>query len=235
MRFLNQSGELFVPTGGTLAQIAHIDISGLSPSLRDVQFTAMCDIDNPLYGPNGAAAVFSPQKGASVSQVTLLDDGLRSLSAVISRDLSCEVALLPGGGAAGGMGAGMSAFFGASLRSGIDIVLDTVRFDRMLQTADWVFTGEGRLDSQSLRGKVVIGVAQRAKAAGIPVIAVVGDAEDNLDGAYEAGVTAVFPINRRARSFQEIRHLSRSFLAQTAGDILRLIARAEQLRSEPSK
>lgn len=195
----------------------------------------MCDIDNPLYGPNGAAAVFSPQKGASVSQVTLLDDGLRSLSAVISRDLSCEVALLPGGGAAGGMGAGMSAFFGASLRSGIDIVLDTVRFDRMLQTADWVFTGEGRLDSQSLRGKVVIGVAQRAKAAGIPVIAVVGDAEDNLDGAYEAGVTAVFPINRRARNFQEIRHLSRSFLAQTAGDILRLIARAEQLRSEPSK
>lgn len=235
VRFLNRSGELFVPTGGTLAQIAHIDISGLSPSLRDVQFTAMCDIDNPLYGPNGAAAVFSPQKGASVSQVTLLDDGLRSLSAVISRDLSCEVALLPGGGAAGGMGAGMSAFFGASLRSGIDIVLDTVRFDRMLQTADWVFTGEGRLDSQSLRGKVVIGVAQRAKAAGIPVIAVVGDAEDNLDGAYEAGVTAVFPINRRARSFQEIRHLSRSFLAQTAGDILRLIARAEQLRSEPSK
>ena len=146
-----------------------------------------------------------------------------------------EVLLLLGGGAAGGMGAGMSAFFGASLRSGIDIVLDTVRFDRMLQTADWVFTGEGRLDSQSLRGKVVIGVAQRAKAAGIPVIAVVGDAEDNLDGAYEAGVTAVFPINRRARSFQEIRHLSRSFLAQTAGDILRLIARAEQLRSEPSK
>lgn len=232
VRFLNRSGELFVPTGGTLAQIAHIDISGLSPSLRDVQFTAMCDIDNPLYGPNGAAAVFSPQKGASASQVALLDDGLRSLAAVISHQLSHEVSSIPGGGAAGGMGAGMSAFFGASLHSGIDIVLDTVHFDRMLQTADWVFTGEGRLDSQSLRGKVVIGVAQHAKAAGVPVIAVVGDAEDKLDGAYEAGVTAVFPINRRARNFHEIRHLSRSFLAQTAEDILRLIARAEQSRPE---
>ena len=232
VRFLNRSGEPFVPTGGTLAQITRIDTSGFSPALRGVQFTAMCDIDNPLYGPSGAAAVFSPQKGASASQVALLDDGLRSLAAVISHQLSHEVSSIPGGGAAGGMGAGMSAFFGASLRSGIDIVLDTVRFDRMLQTADWVFTGEGRLDSQSLRGKVVIGVAQRAKAAGIPVIAVVGDAEDKLDGAYEAGVTAVFPINRRARNFHEIRHLSRSFLAQTAEDILRLIARAEQSRPE---
>ncbi|MDD6175800.1 MAG: glycerate kinase [Firmicutes bacterium] len=232
VRFLNRDGMPFVPAGGTLAQIAHIDASGFSPVLRGVEFTAMCDIDNPLFGPNGAAAIFAPQKGASAAQVMLLDDGLRSLAEVISRELSCEVGALPGGGAAGGMGAGMSAFFGASLRSGIETVLDTVRFDRMLQTADWVITGEGRLDSQSLRGKVVIGVAQRAKAAGVPVIAVVGDAEDGLDGAYEAGVTAVFPINRRARDFHEIRHLSRSFLAQTAADILRLIAQAEQRRPE---
>lgn len=228
VRFFNAAGETFVPAGGTLSQIDRIDASQLAPALNGIEFTAMCDIDNPLFGSTGAAAVFAPQKGASPEQVTLLDEGLRALSDVIARDLALDVSVLPGGGAAGGMGAGMSAFFGAALRPGIETVLDTVHFDEMLRGTDWVFTGEGRIDSQSLRGKVVIGVARRAKTAGVPVIAIVGDAEDELAGAYEAGVTAVFPINRRARDFKSIRHLSGSFLTQTAADILRLIAQAER-------
>ncbi len=228
IRFLNSFGESFVPTGGTLSQIAHIDVAHFAPVLRGIQFTAMCDIDNPLFGEAGAAFVFAPQKGASPQDVLLLDQELRALSTTIQHDLGLDVSFLPGGGAAGGMGAGMAAFFGSELRSGIETVLDTVQFDQLLHETDWVFTGEGRLDSQSLRGKVVIGVAQRAQKADVPVIAVVGDAEDNLAGAYESGVTAVFPINRRARDFSAIRHLSRSFLAQTAGDILRLLERAER-------
>lgn len=228
IRFLDATGNAFVPTGKTLEKIVQIDCSAYHPLLRDISFTVMCDIDHPLYGPTGAAYVFAPQKGALPDHLPLLDHGLRVLSTAIIHCLGKDFSSLPGAGAAGGMGAGMAAFFGGTLQRGIDTVLDTVHFDQMLAGTDWVFTGEGRLDSQSLRGKVVIGVARRAAALGVPVIAVVGDAEDDLADAYAAGVSAVFPINRRARDFSEIRRFSASFLSQTADDILRLLACAQK-------
>lgn len=134
------------------------------PLLNGVEIVTMCDVDNPLCGPNGASAVFGPQKGADPDMVTRLDRNLRHLSEVIRQDLGREIADLPGAGAAGGMGAGVMAFLGSRLQMGIETVLDTVGFDALLPGATAVLTGEGRIDCQSLRGKVVIGIAHRARA-----------------------------------------------------------------------
>lgn len=225
VRFWNAQGEEFLPVGGTLHEIARIDCAGFSPLLKQIPIRTMCDIDNPLYGPTGAAAVFAPQKGADEAMVARLDNGLRHFAAKVKENLGMELDTLPGGGAAGGMGAGMRAFFASPLQMGIETVLDTVRFDALLQDADMVFTGEGRLDTQSLRGKVVIGVARRAKQANVPVVALVGQAEDDIDAAYDEGVTAVFSINRKAQDFSVSRYRSEENLALTAKNILYLLNR----------
>lgn len=224
IKFYDARGNTFVPTGGTLTDIARIDTSGLDPVLSQTTILAMCDIDNPMYGPTGAAYVFAPQKGADDSTVSELDRGLAHLAALIKRDLNIEVANVAGSGAAGAMGAGMMAFFNAKLQMGIETVLDTVDFFTLAQDTDVIFTGEGKLDGQSLRGKVVIGVAKRAQALGIPVIALVGGAEDAVEKAYEMGVTAVFPINRLPEDFEVSRYKSAENLSRTVQDILRLIA-----------
>lgn len=226
VRFFDAAGRSFVPTGGTLADIARIDVSGLSPALRGVEITAMCDIDNPMFGENGAAFVFGPQKGADPEMVERLDAGLRHLAAVMLRDTGADVAKLPGAGAAGAMGAGMAAFFGAVLRPGIDTVLDTVGFDAAAADADVIFTGEGRLDSQSLRGKVVIGVARRAAALGKPVIAVVGGADYGAEAAWSEGVTAIFPINRLPQDYSILKGRSEENLRFTFENILRTLKSA---------
>ena len=222
-RFFDADGNSFVPTGATLEKIAKIDISAISELLADVEITAMCDIDNPLYGKTGAAYVFSPQKGADAKTVELLDKNLRACPETVKSELGIDVALLPGAGAAGGMGAGMVAFFGAKLKSGIDTVLDTVGFENIAADADVIFSGEGKIDSQSLRGKVVIGIAQRAKALNVPLIAVVGDIGDNMDSAYEMGVSAIYSINRVAVDFSKAKTRSESDLALTVDTVLRTL------------
>lgn len=223
VKFLDGNGREFVPVGGTLKDIRHIDCSHRLPVLNGVEIVAMCDIDNPLYGPNGAAAVFAPQKGAGPEDVTLLDEGLRQTAEAIKDSLRLDVSGLAGAGAAGGMGAGIYAFLDARLQSGIQTILNTVHFDELLRGTDIVFTGEGKLDAQSLRGKVVLGVADRAKQAGVPVIAVVGDIGDGIDEVYARGVSAVFSINRVAVPFAQAKPRSRSDLSLTMGDILRIL------------
>lgn len=185
----------------------------------------MCDIDNPMYGPTGASYIFGPQKGADEAMVLQLDQGIRNLSRVIAlATAGTDISQVPGTGAAGAMGAGMIAFFGSRLQMGIQTVLDTVRFDEIIGDADYILTGEGKLDSQSLRGKVVIGIAERAKKQGRSVIAVVGGADDGEIGkAYDMGVTAVFPINRLPQDFSVSRHRSQENLAYTVDNIIRLI------------
>lgn len=223
IRFYDKAGKAFVPAGGTLCDIDRIDASQGDSRLDKLEIVTMCDIDNPLYGPSGAAYVFGPQKGASPKIVEQLDAGLRHLSEIIRRDLGVDVAEIPGGGAAGGMGAGMVAFFGSSLQMGIETVLDTVRFSELLENTDMVFTGEGKIDGQSLRGKVVIGVARRAKQKGVPVVAVVGDIGDNVEGAYDEGVSAVFSINRVAVDFRQARTRAKSDLALTMDNLMRFV------------
>lgn len=226
IRFLDSSGEVFHPTGATLKDIARIDDSARSPELTGVEILTMCDIDNPMHGPQGAAYIFGPQKGADPAMVRDLDQGLIHLAEVIRRDLGRDLSELPGAGAAGAMGAGMAAFFGSPLRQGIQIVLDTVEFDRLISDCDYILTGEGRIDSQSLRGKVVMGVAGRAKAQNKPVLVIAGGADGDLEPAYAGGVTAIFTINRLPEPLEVSRYKSRENLAATADNILRLIQAA---------
>lgn len=220
--FYNENGESFIPVGGTLKDITHIDLTKMPPAVRATRFVTMCDIDNPMYGECGAAHVFAPQKGADEAQVKLLDEGLRHLSAVLQAELGMDLSQIPGGGAAGAMGAGAAAFLGAELKMGIEAVLDAVSFEQKLQGADLVFTGEGKIDGQSLRGKVVIGVARRAKKLGIPVIAVVGDIDDDVQPAYAQGVSAIVSINRVAVEYSAARKRAPRDLAMTMDTILRL-------------
>lgn len=187
VRFLDGTGAEYVPVGGTLDRLCRIDMSHRSPLLNGVEIVTMCDVDNPLCGPNGASAVFGPQKGPDPDMVTRLDRNLRHLSEVIRQDLGREIADLPGAGAAGGMGAGVMAFLGSRLQMGIETVLDTVGFDALLPGATAVLTGEGRIDCQSLRGKVVIGIAHRARQARVPVVAVVGDVAPGRGGRLSRG------------------------------------------------
>jgi len=224
VKFLDAEGESFIPVGGRLKDIAAIDMSGLSPMVKAAEIITMCDIDNPMYGENGAAYIFGPQKGADENMVRELDAGLYHLGEVIKRDLGLDLTAIPGGGAAGAMGVGMAAYFGSKLQMGIEAVLDTVGFDALAADADFVFTGEGKLDSQSLRGKVVVGVARRAKSLGVPVIALVGGADRDMDAAYDEGVNAVFTINRLPQPLSESAPNSAENLAFAMDNILRLIA-----------
>ena len=184
---------------------------------------AMCDVDNPLYGPAGAAAVFAPQKGADGEMVKRLDGQLRSLSGALKRELGLSLAGVPGAGAAGGMGAGCMAFLGAELKSGIEAVLEMVEFDRHLADADLVITGEGRIDCQSVQGKVISGIAKHMRGSSVPLVAVVGGIGPGAAKAYELGVTAMFGIDREAVAFEEYAPRTRENYQQTLEDILRLI------------
>jgi glycerate kinase len=181
----------------------------------------MCDIDNPMYGENGAAYIFGPQKGADEVMVKELDQNLRALSQTIIENLGIDVSSIPGAGAAGAMGAGIVAFFGGTLKSGIHTVLDIVRFDEMLEGADLIFTGEGKIDGQSLRGKVVIGIAERAKRKNIPVIAIVGAIGEDAEKSYDMGVSSIFSINRAAIDFEISRYQSKENLAATIDSLMR--------------
>ena len=223
-KFYNKEGRKFIPTGGTVIDIESIDLEGINKVFKDIEIITMCDIDNPMYGPFGASYVFAPQKGADEKCVEELDKGIENLSRVIAETTGKDISQIPGTGAAGAMGAGMVAFFNAKLQMGIQTVLDTVRFDEKIADADYIFTGEGKLDAQSLRGKVVMGIAQRAQQQEKKVIAVVGGADDkNIKEVYRMGVTAVFPINRLPQDFSVSRQYSAENLSYTMDNILRLL------------
>ncbi|MBQ1834963.1 MAG: glycerate kinase [Oscillospiraceae bacterium] len=223
-RFFDADGNPFVPVGGTLGNIARIDNRETEKLLRGVSLTLMSDVDNPLCGARGAAHVFGPQKGADAAMVERLDAGLAHLASVIERDLGARVADIPGAGAAGGMGAGCMAFLGARMRSGIEAVLDLVDFDAQIDSADLVITGEGRIDSQSVHGKVISGIARRTQRRGVPLVAIVGSIAPDAQEAYELGVTAMFGIDRTAKAFTEYAAESAAYYRATLEDVLRLLA-----------
>ena len=223
-RFFDADGNPFVPVGGTLGNIARIDNRETEKLLRGVSLTLMSDVDNPLCGARGAAHVFGPQKGAVPAMVERPAAGLAHLASVIERDLGVRVADIPGAGAAGGMGAGCMAFLGARMRSGIEAVLDLVDFDAQIDSADLVITGEGRIDSQSVHGKVISGIAKRTQPRGVPLVAIVGSIAPDAQEAYELGVTAMFGIDRTAKAFTEYAAESAAYYRATLEDVLRLLA-----------
>lgn len=219
--FTDSEGKVFVPTGGTLSKIAKIDNSLTQERLAGVTITLICDVDNPLYGPSGAAYTFAPQKGADAECVKFLDSELMALDARLIETFGRSFAELSGAGAAGGMGAGAVAFLGAKMQRGIDVVLDTVGFDEKLDGAELVITGEGRIDSQSVHGKVICGIAKRTAAKNIPLIALVGGIDDSADCAYSEGISAMFSINRKAEAFCESAPKSAENYRKTLEDIIR--------------
>jgi glycerate kinase len=176
-RFMDAEGNVLKACGGILNHIASIDFSNVHPYLKDAEFIVACDVDSPFCGPEGAAHVYGPQKGATPEMVELLDEGMRNFAEVISRTMEVDVADMPGAGAAGGLGGAFKAFMNADLRRGADMVLDAVHFDDAIKDADIVITGEGRIDSQTLTGKLPYVVARRAASLNIPVVALCGCAQ----------------------------------------------------------
>lgn len=223
VKFKDEQDQEFIPTGGTLSQIYKIDMNNIYPKIKDVEFISMCDVDNPLCGKLGASAVFAPQKGADEDMVKLLDEGLAHLAKIIKRDLHIEVKDIKGAGAAGGLGAGSIAFLQSKLTKGIDVILDTINFDELVSKADIVFTGEGKFDSQSLHGKVVMGVANRSQKYKTPVIVVTGAIGENIQEAYNKGITAIFSINKEPMEFSKSALKSKENMILTMENILRLL------------
>ena len=223
VKFKDEQDQEFIPTGGTLSQIYKIDMNNIYSKIKDVEFISMCDVDNPLCGRLGASAVFAPQKGADEDMVKLLDEGLAHLAKIIKRDLHIEVKDIKGAGAAGGLGAGSIAFLQSKLTKGIDVVLDTINFDELVSKADIVFTGEGKFDSQSLHGKVIMGVANRSQKYKTPVIVVTGAIGENIQEAYNKGITAIFSINKEPMEFSKSALKSKENMILTMENILRLL------------
>jgi glycerate kinase len=182
------------PGGAALAAVAALDLSGLHPALREAEVVVASDVDNPLLGPRGAAAVYGPQKGASPEDVAELDAALACWARAVHAATGVDAADRPGAGAAGGVGFAALAVLGATLQPGIELVLDLVGFRAALPGADLVVTGEGSLDEQTLHGKAPAGVAAAARAAGVPVVAVAGRSLVTLEDLAPTGIRAVYAL-----------------------------------------
>ncbi|MGR7378275.1 glycerate kinase [Klebsiella aerogenes] len=193
-KLLNAGQQQIAPGGGALETLARIDLSELDPRLADCRIDVACDVTNPLTGPQGASAVFGPQKGATAAMIERLDRGLQHFAQIIDRDLDIDVLSLEGGGAAGGMGAALYAFCGANLRPGIEIVTDALGLADLVADADLVITGEGRIDSQTIHGKVPVGVAKVAKCYNVPVIGIAGSLTADVGVVHQHGLDAVFSV-----------------------------------------
>jgi glycerate kinase len=213
-----------VPEGGRgLARVRRIDLSRRLPALDTVTVEVACDVDNPLAGPRGAAQVYAPQKGASPAMVRELDDGLRNLAAVIRQDLGVDVLETPGAGAAGGLGAGLMAFCGGTLRPGIDMVIDAVGLERRLKGCDLVVTGEGRMDSQTVFGKTPAGVARVARRLGLPVLAICGSLGKGFEAVHDIGIAACFAALERPLTEEELPTEGPAMLERCAAQVGRLL------------
>lgn len=219
--FLDSQGNRVKPTGTGLGEICSIDMSGMDSRLADCHISAACDVDSPLYGKLGAAYTFAGQKGADLDMIKTLDDNLKIFADLVYRTYNEDISMVAGGGAAGGLGAGLSFFLNAELKSGIDVVLDTVNYEKLIENADIIITGEGRMDSQTSKGKVPVGVSRRAGT--IPVVAIVGDMSDGYGAVYSAGVKAVFSINHLAKDYILVKDRAKADLKDTVENICRLV------------
>ncbi|UMB76019.1 MULTISPECIES: glycerate kinase [Dickeya] len=215
--------------GAELARLAHIDIHSLDPRIRQCRFEVACDVTNPLTGKQGASAIFGPQKGATEAMVEQLDQALRHYAGVIRNDLDIDVEQVPGAGAAGGMGAALLAFCGAELRRGIEIVTEALGLDALVRDASLVITGEGRIDSQTIHGKVPIGVASVAKRYHKPVIGIAGSLTADVGVVHDHGLDAVFSVLYNICSLEEALDNAAANVRMTARNIAATIKLAQAI------
>ena len=222
VKLLDAKGAPLTFGGKALADLEHIDITTIDPRLADCDITVASDVTNPLCGSQGASAVYGPQKGATKEMVVQLDAALAHYADVIKRDLGIDIRDVPGAGAAGGLGAGLITFLKAKLLPGIDIVIQATGLVEHLKDAALVFTGEGRIDSQTAHGKVPVGVARKAKAFGLPVIAIAGEIKDGYQTVYQQGIDAVFSIAPGPISFNQSVAEAEKLITDVAERALRL-------------
>lgn len=194
-KFLDSTGKELKGMGVNLQSISKVISSGFESRLKDVEFTLLCDVDNPLCGCRGATCVFGPQKGADAGMCELLEHGMCHWRDVMKDMTGIDADTIPGAGAAGGLGAALNIFLGARIQSGIESILDFIGFEEHLRGADLVITGEGRADSQSVHGKVLSGIGRRCKAAGVPAIALVGSVENGLESLAEIGIERIYSVS----------------------------------------
>ncbi|HLF03722.1 MAG TPA: glycerate kinase [Dehalococcoidia bacterium] len=230
-KLLDARGHPLPAGGAALAKLARIDPSGKHPKLAQATVVGVTDVTNPLCGPTGASAVYGPQKGASPEVVAELDAALRSFAQVVQRDLGQAVLDRPRAGAAGGLGAGLLAFTGAELRSGIDLVCEAVGFDAHLEGASLVITGEGRADHSSIYDKAPVGVARRAQARGVPTILLAGSLGQGYEELYQHGIAGIMCIADRPMSFEQSLARTEELLAGAAERALRLMRVGTAIRS----
>jgi glycerate kinase len=236
VRFADGRGSLIAdPCGGRLEDVEAIDAAGLDPRLADVKVTVACDVTNPLTGPQGAAPVYGPQKGADPPTVERLAAGIEHFAAVIRRDLGRDVSGMPGAGAAGGLSAGLVAFLGAEMRSGAQTVIEAVRLRERMAGSDLVITGEGRLDFQSAHGKVPAAVGAVAQEFGIPVVALAGELGPGYEDLYSQGLAAAFGICRGPTSLRDAMDRADELLEDAAESLVRLWLAARGEAAPPSK
>ena len=222
-RFLDSQGRQLAPGGAALANLDRIDPSDVHPALRHAEVIGATDVTNSLCGPTGASAVYGPQKGATAQVVAELDAALLNLAAVVKRDLGQDVLERPGSGAAGGLGAGLIAFAGGELRSGIDMVCEVLGFDDLLDGADLVITGEGRADRSTIYDKAPVGVARRALAKGVPTILLAGGLGPGYEELYQHGIASIVTISDRPMNFAQSLRRTQELLEGAAERAMRLM------------
>lgn len=230
--FYDDQGQALSPIASNLIKIQKIQQPA---NLLSIEICAACDVNNPLTGANGATYTFAPQKGADPLMMRELEAGMQHFSNVLERYYPSFSAELPGTGAAGGMGAAVLTFLHGELKSGIELLLDTMDFDQMIQGADLVITGEGRIDWQSANGKVLSGIGRRCKKAQIPCLAVCGSIGKDAEQMYSHGITAIFSTVKGAASFEEIKQTSSqdlSFLTESIARMLILNSSLQEIRAD---
>ena len=222
-RLLDSSGKELPPGGAALKHLAVIDSTGRHPGLDGCDILVACDVTNPFCGPQGASRVYGPQKGASPETVDELDAALGHFARIAAAQLACDVMDVPGAGAAGGLGAGLLAFTHARLCPGVGLVAEAVGLEQALAGADLVLTGEGRIDAQSVFGKVPVGVARLASKYGVPSVAVAGALGEGYQAVYEHGISTVFGITRAPEPIEAAYARTETSLEETAESIARLL------------
>jgi glycerate kinase len=224
-KFLDNEGKELGMGGEIMIKVSEIDSSGAIPELVECKFLVACDVDNPFYGSRGAAHVYGRQKGADDIIINSLDNGLKMLAGTIKEKLGKDIAELPGAGAAGGLGGGFVAFLDGKLQPGIDIILREVKLEKTIQEADFVITGEGKIDFQSIMGKAPIGVSKLCKKYGIPVIAIAGCVADDANITHNHGIDALFSTINYPISLDKAmeKETAKMFVEKSVEEIYRLI------------
>ncbi len=216
--FMDEHGNELKPTGENLIHVHHISCKNVNPQLKDIRFKIACDVKNPLFGPHGATAVYAPQKGASDSDIKILEQGMKNYDRVLKKQFGINIQKIPGSGAAGGMGAGAFVFLNGRLIPGIDLIKGVADFDTAVAKADWIITGEGKLDSQTLSGKTIQGVPTSAKRLEVPVAALCGVVQISKEEAKSLGISYMVGVSEGIPNLKEAMETAYDNVRKAASD-----------------